>query len=97
MQGLSRGLASLASAGQLGKHVARLGALTLIIEALHPASPERAPAQLPADLQLAQQLHQCAMVCWTSPGFPLPRWAHGCMLNVYSKRASTLHCGLMGQ
>lgn len=69
-QGLSSGLASLAGVGQLHKHVARLGALVLIIEALHPAQPEGTPAQLPADLQLAQQLHQCAMVCWTSYSFP---------------------------
>ena len=62
MQGLSRGLASLSGAGHLHKHVARLGALVLIIEALHPAGPERKAQQLPADLQLAQQLHQCAMV-----------------------------------
>ncbi len=50
--------------------MARLGALVLIIEALHPASPEGAPAQLPADLQLAQQLHQCATVCLISYIFP---------------------------
>ena len=62
-QGLSRGLASLAGAGQLHKHVARLCALVLIIEALHPVDAEASSAQLPADLQLARQLHQCAMVC----------------------------------
>ena len=61
-QVLSRGLAILSGAGQLHKHVARLGALVIIIEALHPADPESKAQQHPADLQLAQQLHQCAMV-----------------------------------
>lgn len=74
MQGLARGLGSLAGAGQLGRHVARLGSLARIIEALHPAAQDTAgAAQLPPDLQLAQQLHQCAQVsCFCTP------WPRAC-------------------
>ena len=51
MQGLSRGLSSLAGAGRLHEAVGRLAALALILEALQAG-----------EQQLARQLHQCAMV-----------------------------------
>ena len=51
LQGLSRGLSSLAGAGRLHEAVGRLAALALILEALQAG-----------EQQLARQLHQCATV-----------------------------------
>lgn len=64
LQGLTRGLASLATQGGLYRHVGRLTSLVSILEALgEPAEPtSHAQAQPSRELILAQQLHQCAQV-----------------------------------
>lgn len=64
LQGLTRGLASLATKGDLYRHVGRLTSLVSILEALgQPAEhTTAAPAQSSRELVLAQQLHQCALV-----------------------------------
>ncbi|BDA43683.1 E3 ubiquitin-protein ligase HOS1 [Coccomyxa sp. Obi] len=64
LQGLTRGLASLASQGELYRHVGRLTSLVSILEALgEPAEPiSHAQPHPSRELVLAQQLHQCAQV-----------------------------------
>lgn len=64
LQGLTRGLASLATRGDLYRHVGRLNSLVSILEALNePAEPtSHAQPQPSRELVLAQQLHQCAQV-----------------------------------
>ncbi len=71
LQGLGRGLASLASAGGISNHVGRLGALVAVLEALEQPQPRDAPGDggagpppAPPDgpLAAARRLHQCAQV-----------------------------------
>lgn len=64
LQGLTRGLASLATQGELYRHVGRLTSLVSILEALgEPAElNSHAQPQPSRELILAQQLHQCAQV-----------------------------------
>jgi hypothetical protein len=67
LQGLSRGLSSLATLGELHKHVGRLSCLVSILEALlQPATGEASAKQDLQPLQRAQQLHQCAKVSMPS-------------------------------
>ncbi|EIE19378.1 hypothetical protein COCSUDRAFT_44718 [Coccomyxa subellipsoidea C-169] len=64
LQGLTRGLASLATKGDLYRHVGRLISLVSILEALgQPSEPSgAAQTQDSRELILAKQLYQCALV-----------------------------------
>lgn len=68
LQGLARGLPSLAALGDLHRHVGRLAALVTVLEALAEPQQGAAGGAAGADagstlpLALARQLHQCVQV-----------------------------------